>query len=75
MCRYETPCVRSYGVGEPRKKVTQKSGEYIGVKKIVKIVKSQIFGRFSRFCPTCSNIISDWFQSVGMKLLVFVHMV
>ena len=25
ICRYETPCVRSYGVGEPRKKVSQKS--------------------------------------------------
>ena len=73
--RYETPCVCSYGVDEPGKKVSQKSAEYIGVKKIVKIGKSKIFGRFSCFCPTCSNIISDWFKSVGMKLLVFVHMV
>ena len=57
------------------KKISQKFAEYIGVKKIVKIRKSQIFGRFSSFCPTCSNIISGWFQSVGMKLHVFVHMV
>ena len=74
-CRYETPCIRSYGVGEPIKKVSQKSAEYIVVKKFVKIVKSQNFGRFPIFCPTCSNIISGWFQSVGMELLVFVHMV
>merc|ERR1712030_162484 len=47
----------------------------VGVEKIVKIGKSQIFGKLSVFCPTCSNIISDCFQSAGMKLPVFFHIV
>ena len=69
-CRYETPCIRSYGVGEPIKKVSQKSAEYIVVKKFV---KSQNFGRFPIFCPICSNIISGWFQSVKLFFVVHLH--
>ena len=49
ICRYETPCIYSYSIGELWKQISQKSAAYIGVKKIVKIGKSQIFGRFSQF--------------------------
>ena len=53
-CRYETPCIRSYGVGEPIKKVSQKSAEYIGVNSLLrpsctKIAKSSKKFTFSDF--------------------------
>ena len=39
-------------------------------KKIVKIRKSKNFGRFSYFCSTYSNIISDW--SINSKTHLWV---
>ena len=74
-CRFETFCIRLNGIGEPRNFFLKKSDECIGVKKIAKIEKIHIFRKLSVFCPTCSNIISDCFQSADMKLPVFVHMV
>ena len=56
ICRYETPCVCSYGIVKPWKKCSQKFAQYIAVKKIVNIGESQIFGKFSVFCPTLSDI-------------------
>ena len=39
ICRYETPCVLSYDIGKPRKKNSQKSAQYIDVKKTWKSKK------------------------------------
>ena len=85
ICSYETPCVCSYGIGKPWKKMSQKYTKYIGVKSekvqflddfptFVKLTRSSIFAKFMLIVSIIMKGCIYDFTVVTVEFLVITNM-